>query len=213
MVWIKNFLTSDARAKGILGKIFKINTVWGDEVHDLFSRTRLNGPDVLEGQYTIRTPYMTTLRIAPNRFIHIFWRADLDPDWHDHMWDFHTFPLWPKAGYIEEVLCVQDKSVFLNPVRGWQWSFRPAEHAHRVVAPGSIPAADGNGRLNAMHFNHDFISKGVPSGWPVITYVVKSVKWREWGFHVRRDGRWCYQEWRDYVYWGGKERGCDPSDH
>lgn len=147
------------------------------------------------------TPYMT--RVVIGRFrLHIFYRGDLDPDPHDHPWGFWTFPL---TSYVEEVTephpdptTVSDGDAYRTRwqvVRSWRLHHRPATHTHRVLGrfvPGLVPS----------HIGVD------PHG-RVITLVWRERKTRaNWGFLKLRDGRWCWQYWRDYIN-GGRDTPCD----
>lgn len=69
-------------------------------------------------------PYMTRLRIGRFR-LHIFHRGDLDPDPHDHPFDFWTFPL---ASYPEEV------EGEIRIVKAFRLHYRPANYTHRVLS-------------------------------------------------------------------------------
>lgn len=139
------------------------------------------------------TPYMTRVTSGRLRF-HIFWRGDQDPDPHDHPWGFWTFPL---TTYVEEAFLASEGD---NPrkvnrvVRAFWPHYRPASYTHRVLGRGSY-----------------LWGGGVVIPGPVVTLV-----WREhtsrpaWGFLKCRDGRWCWQDWRAYVYGGGKHAPCEP---
>lgn len=95
------------------------------------------------------SPYMTRITIGRLR-LHIFYRGDLDPDCHDHPWDFWTFPL---TSYVEEVVEKKTGTISYfsenppdfvteeytehvirrNVVWAFRWHFRPATHTHRVL--------------------------------------------------------------------------------
>lgn len=145
------------------------------------------------------TPYMTRATVGRLR-LHIFWRGDADPDPHDHPWGFWTFPL---TSYVEEVFSppvttiwhTAAGEVFVTApqkhnvsVKAFRLHYRPATYTHRVLGRG----------------------RGVWKPGPVITLV-----WREetsrpnWGFLKCRDGRWCWQDWKTYVFGGGKHAPCD----
>lgn len=148
------------------------------------------------------TPYMTRIWLGRLR-LHIFHRGDVDPDCHDHPWDFWTFPL---NSYVEEVatrLTPFPAPVVDTPkgprfdhiefattrqvVPAWRWTFRPAEHCHRVLGP------------ERRHWLW---------GTKIVTFVWRGEARRSWGFLKSRDGRWCWQFWKDYVYGGGKDAPC-----
>lgn len=191
------------------------------------------------GRHTIfepgsQTPYMTRIWIGRLR-LHIFYRGDLDPDCHDHPWDFWTFPLTP---YVEEVvensgwmeyeingsrhsyLADSDEARFsplaaelgkpifrkhLQIVPAWRLTFRPATHCHRVLG-----AYAGQRRLGS-----DTVRLGAPmvdKGRKIITIVWRSDVYRSWGFLKSREGQWCWVAWKDYVFGGGKDAPCSPDE-
>jgi len=166
---------------------------------------RLYGVD---GEY--RTPYMTRLSIGRLR-LHIFHRGDADPDCHDHPWDFWTFPL---TAYVEEQTKVFSGGIYAvrrNVVPAFRWSFRPAEHTHRVLGrfggyePG--PWFGGPmGRAEARLQNRTLIVR--PGR--IITIVWLGHSRRKWGFLRNRDGNWCWTPWKEYVFGGGKHAPCEP---
>lgn len=159
-----------------------------------------------------RTAYQTRLWIGRLR-LHIFHRGDQDPDYHDHPWGFWTFPL---TSYVEEVvevihhnlvttvdratrtilwddhageyfqapavISILTKQPKRQTVRAWHWHYRPATHTHRVL--------------------------GALAGGKIITLVWRERKSRAWGFLKLRDGRWCWQPWKEYVFNGGKSAPC-----
>lgn len=94
---VKSFLTrqSPNRLHGLLlrflERFYDLTTFYGEEpVHP----PRVYG----EVQEIKWTPYLTKIRVWPGYYLHLFWRMDFDLDWHDHPWDFWTFPLYPKEG-------------------------------------------------------------------------------------------------------------------
>ncbi|TPK15193.1 hypothetical protein FJ872_19550 [Mesorhizobium sp. B2-5-9] len=152
------------------------------------------------------TPFLTRLRAGRLR-LHIFHRGDADPDPHDHPWDFWTFPLTP---YVEEVAIrtLASAVVFRQIVPAWSWSYRPAEHTHRVLGRYDLLATMeaamgafvvGAGRVPPQH----------RSG-KIITIVWQGRASRKWGFLRNRDGNWCWTPWREYVFGGGKHAPCEP---
>lgn len=136
------------------------------------------------------TPYMSQLIIGRLR-LHVFHRGDADPDPHDHPWDFWTFPL---HSYLEEVTVPDPpRGQYhreVNLVTAFHWHHRPATYTHRVLCRGSE-------RTGAL---------ALPG--PIITIVWTAPKSRSWGFLKQRDGRWCWQAWKDYVLKGGKNAPC-----
>lgn len=163
------------------------------------------------------TPYLTRVRIGRLR-LHIFHRGDADPDPHDHPWDFWTFPLTP---YVEEIaLPVRDTYVAgggqLPPQRyfltrrvvpAFRWSYRPAEHTHRVLG-----RYDAKATLHAASEAFIFRVATQPQHRPgkIITIVWQGKASRKWGFLRNRDGNWCWTPWREYVFGGGKQAPCEP---
>lgn len=176
------------------------------------------------------TPYMTRIWIGRLR-LHIFYRGDADDDHHDHPWDFWTFPF---TSYVEEVvyavggtICTDkvevEPGVFLdhtsfesrwqkvmNVVPAWRWTFRPAEHCHRVIAPYSGFA---RGAFNDFPASPDKVNstvrlRPIPTEGKIVTLVWRSGRKRDWGFRKNRDGKWCWIAWKQYVFGGGKDAPC-----
>jgi hypothetical protein len=164
---------------------------------------------VWDREHGDRTPYQTRVTLGALR-LHIFHRADRDPDWHDHPWWFITFPF---HSYVEQVLSPvvheevvgngnSEWTVFdddnglhfhsseiqyvrLQIVRRFRFHYRPSTHAHRIV-----------GRFAG------FTAAGYPLFVPdekIVTLVWRGPKVREWGF-IRRSrlGRWCWEHWQSY---------------
>lgn len=153
-----------------------------------------------------RSPYLTRLWIGRLR-LHIFHRGDADPDPHDHPWDFWTFPL---TAYVEEVRlerCGRPPLVYCQIVPAFRWSFRPAEHTHRVLGP-----AGGTSTLGIKYAPEIWGRLARVRQGRIITIVWRGPNRRQWGFLKFRDGRWCWVHWRDYIFGGGKHAPCEPSD-
>ena len=163
-------------------------------------------PDKFVGRHTILgedgSPYMTRYWIGRLR-LHIFYRGDLDPDPHDHPWDFWTFPL---TSYVEEVTVPNLDPVYpfdpprsyrrhLKVVPAWRLSFRKATHCHRVLGRYSgyahMPMTKIDGKI--------------------VTLVWRGPERRRWGFLKNRDGEWCRQYWKRYLA-GGRNAPCSPQD-
>jgi hypothetical protein len=167
------------------------------------------GHDVVygaEGEH--ETPYMSRWWIGRLRF-HVFHRGDEDPDCHDHPWGFWTFPL---QSYVEEVLDKKTMTTYLQVVEGWRWSYRPAEHAHRVMYPEQCSA----GFFETSYHNIVPEARARQALWPLRTIV-----WREKSKHRHRWGFWkvrtqdgvrvmCFSHWKNYVFQGGKHAPCEP---
>ncbi|MER8503836.1 hypothetical protein [Mesorhizobium sp. M1142] len=165
------------------------------------------------------TPFLTRVRIGRLR-LHIFHRGDADPDPHDHPWDFWTFPL---TAYVEEVVdfaLAEKVREFAREVRGnprmtrrqvvpaWGWSYRPAEHTHRVLGRYDVLAT-----LEAASMAFIAGAGRVPPHFKpgkIITIVWQGRSSRKWGFLRNRDGNWCWTPWREYVFGGGKHAPCEP---
>lgn len=172
------------------------------------------------GWHTIITdgaPYMTRAWFGRLR-VHVFYRGDADQDPHDHPWDFWTFPL---RSYVEEVTVASGYTDTVlaeyitrrQVVPAFGPVFRPATHTHRVIGPYSGYVRDGFGyliRCGARRAN----TLG-PSFWPedepgkIVTVVWRSEFKRKWGFLKHKDGRWCWQAWKDYALHGGKNAPCE----
>lgn len=195
--------------------------------------------DAWMGRHTIfdrqgkGTALMTRYWIGRLR-LHIFYRGDADQDCHDHPWDFWTFPLTP---YVEEVVTrttpwpatvvdtpeglrfvpiEYDKTFKVVPA--FRLSFRPATYVHRVMGRYAGNAWDD--------FQEEIVEK-VPAktvnatyrytpywyppleGKRIITIVWRSRSKRTWGFLKNRDGRWCWQIWKDYIRDGGNSTPCE----
>ncbi len=174
------------------------------------------------------TPYMTRIWIGRLR-LHVFHHADSDPDPHDHPWDFWTFPL---TSYVEEVTTQQSIrteedwndfsnvcSVYrghLQVVPAFRLNFRPATHCHRVLGSYSGEIVDPFGgfeRVSAWTAAKLPADRFVPLYQTptrrIITLVWRSGEYRQWGFLKYRDGRWCWQHWKEYVLGGGKNAPCE----
>lgn len=133
-----------------------------------------------------RTPYMTRWMFGWLR-VHLFHRGDLDPDCHDHSWDFVTFPLTP---YLEEVRDASTGALSFSVVPSLRLSYRKAEHAHRVVGPVR-PGIHGDGQVYLIDGLYWTLTSG-----PIWTVVLRGKARRLWGFW--RDGQWV--DWRSYLF-------------
>lgn len=172
---------------------------------------RRTSADHFWGWHTIVTdgsPYMTRVWFGRLR-VHVFYRGDADQDPHDHPWDFWTFPL---TSYVEEVTTkIGEEKVYLGHgdyriddeyetkqqiVRAFWPSFRPATHTHRVMGR-YVP--DHSEAIYGLKFDQGRI----------VTIVWRSDFKRKWGFLKHKDGRWCWQHWKDYALRGGKHAPCE----
>jgi hypothetical protein len=145
------------------------------------------------------TPYMTRMWFGRLR-LHIFHRGDQDKDPHDHPWGFWTFPL---RSYVEEVVergnLFDDDEYFTRRqiVRAFRLHYRPATHTHRVVGPWG-----GNHLDDIAGFEPTVVAGSI---WTIVWREKPS---RAWGFLKLRDGRWCWEDWRSYVFKGGRDAPC-----
>lgn len=169
------------------------------------------------------SPYMTRAWIGRLRF-HIFHRGDLDPDHHDHPWDFTTFPL---TSYVEEVAVPIGKFVHKDSASGkltvgpreWRTKrvlvhafrphFRPATHMHRVLGryAGWDKFPEGQHEYGRW-LDDPFYTVPVWRPGKIVTIVWRSKPKRAWGFLKNRKGHWCWTDWKDYVFKGGKDAPC-----
>lgn len=148
------------------------------------------------------TPYLFRGWIGRLR-LHIFYRGDQDRDPHDHPWGFRTFPLTSYAeevtvkhvdGGVEKEVVSYEKHT--NIVRAFRLHYRPATYLHRV-----------RNRVRRQR------NASNPDAWEDCPGKIYTLVWREgwkrdWGFLKTRDGRTCWQYWRDYVFNGGRNAPC-----
>lgn len=162
------------------------------------------------------TPYMTRAWIGRLR-LHIFHRGDGDPDPHDHPWPFWTFPL---TSYVEEVTTrdwvdvgIPSYRMESRIVRAFRLNYRPANHTHRVIGRYSGLIVDDFGFTHSVSANR---ASELPADRftpqtdrrKIITIVWRGKEERKWGFLKYRDGRWCWQHWKEYIVNGGKDGPC-----
>lgn len=165
-------------------------------------------------------PYMLRVWIGRLR-LHIFYRGDLDEDCHDHPWDFKT---WPFHAYVEEVQVPHGDGFvkFWNVVPAHRWTHRKATHIHRVIGRYA-------GRVELTAFrNPDEVHKLMISGDEAAAFLRQHSRWkpaveegkivtlvwrgrykRMWGFWKSRAGKWCWDNYRRYIWEGGKSAPCD----
>lgn len=131
-----------------------------------------------------RSPYLTRLLIGRLR-LHVFHRGDSDPDPHTHPWAFWTFPL---TSYVEEVFEPTTGLRRRAVVRAFRLHYRPASHAHRVVARWA-----GIGRHTRTG--------------AIVTLAWRGRRADTWGFWVRPyGGPSRLVPWREYLRAGDPER-------
>jgi len=125
------------------------------------------------------SPYMTRVILGHLR-LHVFHRADADPDHHDHPSDFWTFPL---TSYVEEIAHPWSKGhTSWRLVRAFRLHRRKAEFAHRVLGAWT-------GEMNRRTGEPLFCNR------PIATIVWWGKKRREWGFHTAAG----WVPWKQYV--------------
>ncbi len=139
------------------------------------------------------TPYLTRVYLLPRTrwgqlCLHVFHRGDLDPDPHDHPFDFWTRPLW--SAYFEEVMDGYGR-LSVRTVLPGRWHHRRAEHTHRVLGP-SAGMRDGVPIMATDRRQYTLIWK-----------APRSQGRREWGFWVKDDRALKarrFVSWKDYVH-------------
>lgn len=180
-----------------------------------------------------KTPYMTRLWIGRLR-LHIFHRGDNDPDPHDHPFHFWTFPL---TSYVEEVTIDEGEveegytesglrrfdvpdgehsyDTFLRIVPAFRWSYRPAEHTHRVLGryTGYCRRRDSAYNTTTLPVH---AGAGAPPGFvplhddgKMITIVWRGPYKRMWGFLKFDGARRCWRDFKSYLSGGGKNAPCE----
>lgn len=137
-----------------------------------------------DGEYP--TPYLTRCKFGDRLSLHVFHRGDADPDPHDHIRAFVTFPL---TSYVEEVFDPVTGRQYFNLVRAWRFHYRPARYAHRVVGPweglwrGGRPLATCGGIVS------------------VVLWIGR--RRASWGFWVSKPGGFVGRvlvDWRTYIF-------------
>ena len=133
-----------------------------------------------DGQHS--TCYLTRIKLTPKTrwgqlYFHIFHRGDLDRDFHDHPYDFWTFPL---RTYYEDVLDLSTGRSTRNEVEAFHWHFRPAEYSHVHLGVSQYQWAFDS-PSEEKGFNTRASCKNVFSGWTA-TFVWHKPTRREWGF-------------------------------
>lgn len=176
------------------------------------TRGKILGKSVIYGKDgEHQTPYMTRYFFGRLRF-HVFHRPDQDPDCHNHPWGFWTFPL---TSYVEEVATPWELTegtdgllrptkyvLHQNIVRAWRLHYRPADYTHRVLG-----AWTGDWSMHPLGFMIE--DPTVDLSKPIRTFVLRD-RWTEksWGFLKNRDGKWCWSNFKDYVFGDGKNAPC-----
>ena len=150
-----------------------------------------------DGQYS--TCYLTRVKLTPKTrwgqvYFHIFHRGDNDRDFHDHPYDFWTFPL---RTYYERVLDLDTGRSTLNAVEAFRWHFRPAEYAHVQIGAARYRWVERTPGHN--------IRECIFGGWSA-SFVFHHSTRRVWGFWERMDTTasgeplFHWTTWRDYLF-------------
>lgn len=167
-----------------MSKFFSFSTIYGaDGEHD--------------------TPYLTRLCIGRLR-LHIFHRGDADEDHHNHPWNFWTFPL---TTYVEDVAKNRPGSRYASyicerkVVKAFRLHFRPAEYTHRVIGKFHRYSEYG------IPITLDDVMWGAKPQ-KIITLVWRGKGEQDWGFLKYRDKKWCWMDWKAYVFHNGKKAPC-----
>ena len=131
-------------------------------------------------------PYLTRIFLLPSIFgyqlvLHIFHRGDVDPEMHDHPWDFWSFPL---TSYLEEVPNPKLPARRVEVVKRFRLHYRPAEYKHRVISVAG---------------DYPLLEEGIPDDSKIYTICLLKPKRREWGF------------WRQSVIQSGDGARAFPS--
>jgi len=142
-----------------------------------------------DGQHS--TCYLTRIKLTPKTwwgqlYFHVFHRGDLDRDFHDHPYDFWTFPL---VTYYEDVLDHATGRSTLNEVKAFRWHFRPAEYTH--IQLGAVTGFKSKVPLQDLF-----------GGWTA-TFLWRKPTRRMWGFWVRNYEiafEYLWVPWRKYLF-------------
>ena len=113
--------------------------------------------------------------------LHWFLKDEPGEAFHDHSWNFWTFPL---RSYIEEVIDTETGAVKVEIVRAFRLHYRRAEHAHRY-----------RGRY-AGQWQDGF---PVSSPGTVITLAFRSGIKREWFYWRLNKGKVRRYRWRPWL--------------
>lgn len=116
--------------------------------------------------------------------LHIFWREDPGEAFHDHPWDFWTFPL---TAYVEQVLVPGTGGVYRQIVPAFRVSFRKGEHIHRIL-----------GRWNGRPRSHPQQDPGVMAG-KIVTLCWRGPIARAWQYVSLKNGKVHRLPWRRYL--------------
>ena len=145
--------------------------------------------------------YLTRFKLTPmtrwgQLYIHFFHRGDYDRSFHDHPYDFWTFPL---RTYYERVLDLSTGRDTLNAVKAWRWHHRPAEYTHLQM--GAMTHHWENHMDAETGYETRPRRVGTDYNGPTVTLLWRKPTRRKWGFWVRNhevalDYSWIYH--KDY---------------
>ena len=141
------------------------------------------------------TCYLTRFKLCPmtpwgQLYIHFFHRGDYDRSFHDHPYDFWTFPL---RTYYERVLDLKTGRDVLNAVIAWRWHFRPGEYTHIQMGSATYEWDEDSNYYKGLGYNG-----------PTITLLWRKHTRRRWGFWTRNydmtfDYTWEYHKDHNHV--------------
>lgn len=153
-----------------------------------------------DGQHS--TCYLTRVKLTPltrwgQLYFHFFHRGDNDRDFHDHPYDFWTFPLRTYYERVLDIGGIQGQARVmghprLNAVKAFRWHHRYAEYSHIQLGAARWRYADGK------YWN-------IFGGWTA-TFVFHHSARRVWGFWERvgetESGAplFHWTTWRDYLF-------------
>lgn len=142
---------------------------------DVSSGTRWWGASTAYG-------YQTTLWLGRLR-LHVFWREDPGEAFHDHPWEYWT---WPLHDYVEQVLVPGTGGTYRRLVPARRWSHREADHAHRIL-----------GRWDG---NYDDTDEPTVMSGAVVTVVRRGPHVRDWFYLIVGRGFKVHRfPWRAYL--------------
>lgn len=157
------------------------------------------------------TCYLTRVKLTPKTrwgqlYFHFFHRGDQDRDFHDHPYDFWTFPL---RTYYEQVLDIDgilgQARVMghprLNEVKAFRLHHRYAEYSHIQLGAARYRWTTETQGEPPFHW----VRENIFGGWTA-TFVLRHSTRRQWGFWERvgetESGIRLYHHtgWRYYLF-------------
>lgn len=127
---------------------------------------------------------------------HIFHKEDPGEAYHDHPWNFWTFPL---TSYVEDVLNLKTGEIKRQVVPRFRWSFRDAEHTHRII--GKHP---GTWSLSGDTVWNEKVEPDADYG-RIYTIVIRGPVRRAWNYVNVSLGKVHRIPWKAYL------RKADPT--